>query len=95
MLGALIGLWATGGTLNLFSQIGIVMLVGLAAKNGILIVEFANQLRDAGRSVRGRSPRRRRCACADPDDLGGDGHGRGAAGGRGRAGSASRARSAW
>jgi multidrug efflux pump len=37
--------------LNLFSQIGIVMLVGLAAKNGILIVEFANQLRDEGRSI--------------------------------------------
>ena len=52
VLGALLGLWATGGTLNLFSQIGIVMLVGLAAKNGILIVEFANQLRDEGRSVR-------------------------------------------
>ncbi len=52
VLGALIGLWITGGTLNLFSQIGIVMLVGLAAKNGILIVEFANQLRDAGRDVR-------------------------------------------
>ncbi|GAB3307304.1 efflux RND transporter permease subunit [Luteimonas notoginsengisoli] len=51
VLGALIGLAITGGTLNLFSQIGIVMLVGLAAKNGILIVEFANQLRDAGRSV--------------------------------------------
>ena len=51
VLGALIGLWATGGTLNLFSQIGIVMLVGLAAKNGILIVEFANQLRDEGRGV--------------------------------------------
>ena len=52
VLGALIGLWATGGTLNLFSQIGIVMLVGLAAKNGILIVEFANQLRDEGMDVR-------------------------------------------
>jgi multidrug efflux pump len=52
VLGALLGLWITGNTLNLFSQIGIVMLVGLAAKNGILIVEFANQLRDAGRSVR-------------------------------------------
>ncbi|TCZ87921.1 efflux RND transporter permease subunit [Lysobacter sp. N42] len=52
VLGALIGLWLTGGTLNLFSQIGIVMLVGLAAKNGILIVEFANQLRDEGRSIR-------------------------------------------
>ncbi|MBB1088264.1 efflux RND transporter permease subunit [Lysobacter sp. SG-8] len=51
VLGALIGLALSGGTLNLFSQIGIVMLVGLAAKNGILIVEFANQLRDAGRSL--------------------------------------------
>jgi multidrug efflux pump len=51
VLGALIGLAVTGGTLNLFSQIGIVMLVGLAAKNGILIVEFANQLRDEGRSI--------------------------------------------
>ena len=51
VLGALVGLALTGGTLNLFSQIGIVMLVGLAAKNGILIVEFANQLRDDGRSI--------------------------------------------
>ena len=51
VLGALIGLAATGGTLNLFSQIGVVMLIGLAAKNGILIVEFANQLRDEGRDV--------------------------------------------
>ena len=51
VLGALVGLAVTGGTLNLFSQIGIVMLVGLAAKNGILIVEFANQLRDDGRSI--------------------------------------------
>ncbi|MDZ3822761.1 MAG: efflux RND transporter permease subunit [Pseudoxanthomonas sp.] len=52
VLGALLGLFVTGGTLNLFSQIGIVMLVGLAAKNGILIVEFANQLRDEGRAIR-------------------------------------------
>ncbi|MCD9086134.1 efflux RND transporter permease subunit [Stenotrophomonas sp. SY1] len=51
VLGAFIGLYISGGTLNLFSQIGIVMLVGLAAKNGILIVEFANQLRDEGRNV--------------------------------------------
>ncbi len=52
VLGALLGILLTGGTLNLFSQVGIVMLVGLAAKNGILIVEFANQLRDMGRGVR-------------------------------------------
>ena len=48
MAGALLGLYATGQTLNIYSQIGLIMLVGLSAKNGILIVEFANQLRDAG-----------------------------------------------
>ena len=46
--GALLGLWFTSGSINVFSQIGCIMLIGLAAKNGILIVEFANQLRDRG-----------------------------------------------
>lgn len=49
--GGIIGLALTGMTLNLYSQIGVVMLVGLAAKNGILIVEFANQLRDEGKEI--------------------------------------------
>ena len=49
--GALLSLNLTGGTLNVYSQIGIVMLVGLITKNGILIVEFANQLQDRGREI--------------------------------------------
>jgi multidrug efflux pump len=50
--GALLGLWWAGISLNIYSQIGIIMLLGLMAKNGILIVEFANQLRDKGYEVR-------------------------------------------
>jgi multidrug efflux pump len=46
--GGILAIMLTGGTLNLYSQIGLVILVGIAAKNGILIVEFANQLRDRG-----------------------------------------------
>jgi multidrug efflux pump len=49
MTGALSALWLTGATLNVYSQIGLVMLVGLITKHGILIVEFANQLRERGR----------------------------------------------
>ena len=50
MTGALGALWMTGGTLNVFSQIGLVTLVGLITKHGILIVEFANQLQEKGRN---------------------------------------------
>lgn len=49
---AVFALVITGSTLNVYSQIGLVLLVGVMAKNGILIVEFANQLRDRGQSVR-------------------------------------------
>ncbi|MEX2487917.1 MAG: efflux RND transporter permease subunit, partial [Pseudomonadales bacterium] len=46
--GGLLGLYLTGNTLNIYSDIGIIILVGISTKNGILIVEFANQLRDQG-----------------------------------------------
>lgn len=49
---AVFALVLTGGSLNIYSQIGLVLLVGIMAKNGILIVEFADQLRDQGRNVR-------------------------------------------
>lgn len=52
MTGALAALYLTGGTLNVYSQIGLVTLVGLITKHGILIVEFSNQLRDRGGELR-------------------------------------------
>jgi multidrug efflux pump len=52
LAGALFSLWWFGLTLNVFSQIGMIMLVGLVTKNGILIVEFANQRRSEGRTLR-------------------------------------------
>ncbi|MDR2690154.1 MAG: efflux RND transporter permease subunit [Azoarcus sp.] len=51
MAGALGALWLTGGTLNVYSQIGLVTLIGLITKHGILIIEFANQLRTTGKGV--------------------------------------------
>ncbi|HEY0667312.1 MAG TPA: efflux RND transporter permease subunit, partial [Sphingobacteriaceae bacterium] len=47
--GAMLSLWLFGQTWNIFSQIGTIMLIGLVTKNGILIVEFANQLREQGK----------------------------------------------
>lgn len=49
--GAFLSLWLLGQTWNIFSQIGTIMLIGLVTKNGILIVEFANQLKEQGKSV--------------------------------------------
>ena len=51
MTGALLALWLTGGTLNIYSQVGLITLVGLITKHGILIVEFSNQLRAQGESM--------------------------------------------
>ena len=50
-MGGLFALLMGGSSLNLYSQIGLIILIGISAKNGILIVEFANQLRDQGRTV--------------------------------------------
>jgi HAE1 family hydrophobic/amphiphilic exporter-1 len=45
-------LWATGGNLNVYTMIGIIMLMGLVTKNGILLVDFTNQLKEQGKSTR-------------------------------------------
>ncbi|MGH8016374.1 MAG: efflux RND transporter permease subunit, partial [Candidatus Zixiibacteriota bacterium] len=52
LAGAILSLWIFGQTLNIFSQIGIIALVGIVTKNGILIVEFANQRKEQGESIR-------------------------------------------
>ena len=51
LAGAILALWYTDSTLNIFSQIGIIVLIGIVTKNGILIVEFANQRKDEGYST--------------------------------------------
>ena len=48
LLGAVLGLKVSGLSVNIFSEIAVIVLIGIAAKNGVLIVEFANQLRDRG-----------------------------------------------
>jgi multidrug efflux pump len=52
LAGAMLSLYIFGQTLNIFSQIGIIVLVGIVTKNGILIVEFANQLKEQGASIK-------------------------------------------
>jgi multidrug efflux pump len=52
LAGAVLSLWLFGQTINIFSQIGVIVLVGIVTKNGILIVEFANQRKEAGLGLR-------------------------------------------
>jgi multidrug efflux pump len=52
LAGAVVSLWMFGQTINIFSQIGVIVLIGIVTKNGILIVEFANQRKAAGLSLR-------------------------------------------
>ena len=51
ILGGLLGILVVGSSLNVYSQIALIILIGLSAKNGILIVEFANQLRREGKKI--------------------------------------------
>ena len=69
MIGALLALKWSGGSLNVYSQIGLITLVGLITKHGILIVEFTNQLREQGLETGGRRGQGGVAAAApDPDD---------------------------
>ena len=73
MTGACGALWLTGGTLNVYSQIGLVTLIGLITKHGILIVDFANKLQQRGHGAARRHHRGGAAqAQAHPDDHGGD-----------------------
>ena len=81
LLAAMTGVWLSDGDNNIFTQIGLIVLVGLSAKNAILIVEFARELEFAGRTPRrGRDRGQPPAAAADPDDVARLHHGRAAAG---------------
>ena len=85
MTGALLALKLTGQSMNVYSQIGLVTLVGLITKHGILIVEFANQLQEQGRAKLDAVVEiGDATAAADPDDHRCHGAGLGAAGDRHR-----------
>jgi HAE1 family hydrophobic/amphiphilic exporter-1 len=77
VIGALGALFLAGEDMSIFAMIGMIMLLGLVAKNGILLVEFTNQLREEGLSAQAAAGGRSRAVAADPDDHGRDDRGHG------------------